>query len=98
MAIVLPSGEKAVDQAVGVCPESVLASCRVCTFHNLIVFPLPDASVLPSGEKLMDSIAEVCLVRVANSCPDEISHSLILRPLSAEANILPSGEKEIEVT
>src|SRR5262249_4033721 len=101
----VPSGEKAAEITLSVCPVSAPRSVAVATSHSFtspLVLPpflagmnsLPpaDTSSLPSGEKATEQTQSLCLAGAGRSLP--VARSRILtRPCQVpSARVLPLGE------
>ena len=77
------------------CPEKVVITSPVLTFHSLIVLSiLPDASISPLGEKLRLFTISRCPERVLITLPVLTFHSLIVLSMLPDASTapLPLGE------
>ncbi len=69
-ASVAPSGEKATEATVLLCPLRVCRQVPLETCHSLMsLSSLPEASICPFGEKAMEVTSSVCPVRVCTQVP-----------------------------
>src|SRR5829696_1854992 len=69
-AISVPSGEKATQFTIPLCPSSVCRSSPLFTFHNLMVLsPEAEAISVPSGENATSLTLRLCPSSACRSSP-----------------------------
>ncbi len=97
VAIIEPSGLKAIERIISPDPFRVAMWLRAGTLHNLMSL-LPEAIMEPSGLKAIRRIRSLRSFRAAMHSPSDALHNLIVLSSLAEAINEPSGLKVTEPT